>query len=57
MKVSEKQLLVMIRVLEGSLSIADRRDMPMFGISREERTKVWEQIMNQQSDELKEVKD
>ena len=55
MKVTEKQLMVLIRVLEGSLAIHDRSDMNLFGYTIETRRTVFDQIVNQQSNELKDV--
>lgn len=55
MKVSEKQLMVMFDALEGSLSLYDRSDSPLFRYTREAREKFYKQIINQQSDELVEV--
>lgn len=55
MKVSEKQLLIMFRVFEGSLSMADRSDMNLFGYDRETRLKIFDEILNQQSDEIIDV--
>ncbi len=52
MKVSEKQLQIMFRVLEGSLSMADRSDMNLFGYDSDTRLKIFNEILNQQSDEL-----
>jgi hypothetical protein len=56
MVVNERQLQVMLRVLEGSLTIADRTDLNMFGFNRETRYEIYEQIINQQSEKLIEVK-
>lgn len=56
MKVSEKQLLVMLRALEGSLAFVDNINSN-FGYARETREAFYNQIMNQQSDELIEVKE
>lgn len=55
MKVSEKQLQIMFRVLEGSLSMVDRSDMNLFGCDRETRLKIFNEILNQQSDEIIDV--
>lgn len=57
MKVTEKQLLIMLRVLEGSLTIHDRSDMNLFAYDVETRKSIYDQIVNQQSDELIDVKD
>lgn len=57
MKVTEKQLLVMLRVLEGSLSINDRTDMNLFCFDYKTRAKVWSEIMNQQDNTLVDIKD
>jgi hypothetical protein len=57
MRVTEKQLLIMFRVLEGSLTIVDRNDMNLFGYNSETRRQVFNQILNQQSDEIKEFTD
>jgi len=56
MKVSNKQVLAMFEVLKGSLNIADRKDINFFGISYEQRYDLVQQILNQQSDELIELK-
>jgi len=56
MRITEKQLQIMFRVLEGSLTICDRTDMNIFGFSVETRKKTYEQIINQQSDEITDVK-
>jgi hypothetical protein len=56
MKVTEKQLQIMFRVLEGSLTICDRTDMNMFGYDKETRLRIFNQILNQQSNELVDVK-
>jgi len=57
MKVTEKQLQIMFRVLEGSLTIRDRVDLSLFGFMRETRLEVYNQIINQQSDEIIDVSD
>lgn len=57
MKVTEKQLQIMFRVLEGSLSMYDRTDINLFGYSQETRLKIFNQILNQQSDKLIDIKD
>jgi hypothetical protein len=56
MKISEKQLLIMFRVLEGSLMMHDRTDMDIFGYDNKTRRNVYNQIINQQSDELINIK-
>jgi hypothetical protein len=56
MIVSEKQLLIMFRVLEGSLIMHDRTDMNIFGYDNMTRRDVYNQIINQQSDELINIK-
>jgi hypothetical protein len=57
MKITEKQLSVLIRVLEGSLTIFDRTDMNLFGYNYEIRKRTWEEIVNQQSDKIIDIKD
>ena len=57
MKVTEKQLQIMFRVLEGTLSMYDRTDMNLFGYDQETRLRIYNQILNQQSDKLVDVKD
>lgn len=57
MVVTEKQILIMLRVLEGSLTIADRTGYNMFGYDREDRIRIYNEIINQQSDKKIEVKD
>jgi len=54
MKITEKQLIFLIRVLEGSLGImgGDR-----FGMDEPDREKLYNQIINQQSNELIDVKE
>lgn len=55
MKITEKQLQIMLRVLEGSLKIADRTDMNIFGYDSATRKNLFNEIINQQSDEIIEV--
>jgi hypothetical protein len=57
MKVTEKQLQIMFRVLEGTLSMYDRTDMNLFGYDQETRLRIYNQILNQQSDKVIDVKD
>ena len=52
MKVNEKQLIMLIRVLEGSFRIADRADMNIFGYNTQIRRELYNTLMNQQSEEL-----
>lgn len=56
MKITEKQLVIMLRVLEGTLTMYDRNDMNLFGYDRKIRLEVYNQIINQQSDVLVDVK-
>ena len=57
MRINEKQLHVLIRVLEGSLTINDRCDMNLFGFNRKTRFDIYNQILNQLSEDLIEIKD
>ena len=57
MKVTEKQLQVMYRVLEGSLLYYDRPDNNPFGYNRSTRLQILNQILNQQSDEIIDIKE
>lgn len=57
MKVTEKQVQIMFRALEGSLSIADRSDMNIFGFNKATRLAIFEEIINQQSDKVIDIKD
>ncbi len=57
MKVTEKQLQIMFRVLEGTLNVGDRTDMNLFGYDQETRLRIFNQILNQQSDKIVDVKD
>jgi hypothetical protein len=57
MRITEKQLQIMLRVLEGSLCMQDRTDMNLFGYDIETRKNIYNQIINQQSDEVIDVKD
>lgn len=50
MKITEKQLQIMFRVLEGTLTMCDRNDVNLFGYDRETRIRIYNQILNQQSD-------
>ena len=52
MKISDHQLQIMFRVLEGSF----RTDMNIFGYSAEDRRKLFNEILNQQSHEIVDVK-
>ena len=56
MKITEKQLQIMLRVLEGSLCMLDTTDMNLFGYDRKTRNDIYNQIINQQSDKLIDVK-
>lgn len=55
MKISELQAQLLVRVLEGSLGIADERDAPRFGVRHEQRCQLYEALMNQQSTDLVEL--
>lgn len=55
MKVTEKQLQIMFRVFEGTLNMSDRTDMNLFGYDKETRLRIFNQVLNQQSNELVEV--
>ncbi|MCK9416607.1 hypothetical protein M0Q97_08130 [Candidatus Dojkabacteria bacterium] len=57
MKITEKQLQIMFRVLEGTLCMCDSTDMNLFGYNREIRLKTYNQILNQQSDKLIDIDD
>jgi len=54
MKISEKQLILLITTLKESLSLSDNRGL-VFSIPSDFREKMYVQILNQQSDELKDV--
>jgi hypothetical protein len=49
MKISQKQAVMMFRILEGTLSIYDRSDLNMFGFDIETRIRLYNEILNQQS--------
>lgn len=55
MKISEKQLIIMLRVLEGSLMVHDRSDIDIFGYDIEIRRNTFKQIIEQQPDEPKDL--
>ena len=57
MKVTEKQLQIMFRVLEGSLTLSDRTDMNLFGYDQETRLRIFNQVLNQQSNDIVDVAD
>lgn len=48
MNISEKQLILLLRVLEGSLTICDRTDRNIFGWNQDVRLKTYNEIINQQ---------
>ena len=52
MLISERQLHVLVRVLEGSLSFNDRNDMNWFGYDRDVRFNIYNEIVNQKSTDL-----
>ena len=56
MKVTEKQLQIMFRVLEGSLTLNDRTDMNLFGYDQETRLRIFNQVLNQQGNEIIDVR-
>lgn len=55
MKVSEKQLLVMLDALGGSCSVASD-GTGLFGYDQDTRRRIFHEIINQQSDVLVDVK-
>lgn len=55
MKISSFQLQMLLTILHDSLSVT--RDEINFGISRERRLQLFNEILNQQSNELQEIKD
>ena len=55
MKVTEQQLLILLRVLEGSCRITGTPEL--FGFDVETRLKTYNEIINQSSDTLIEVDD
>jgi hypothetical protein len=57
MKITETQLQIMLRVLEGSLTICDRPDRNMFGYDIATRKRIYGEVINQQSKELIDVCD
>ena len=56
MKITEKQLHMLVRVLEGSLLVCDRKDVNIFGSNYAARLLLHNDIRNQQSDELIDVR-
>lgn len=57
MKITEKQLHALVRILEGSLLVGDRKDVNIFGCNRASRMLLHNDIRSQQDDELIDVKD
>lgn len=57
MKVSNKQLHVLLRVLQGSITDHAFNEGARFGINQQSRAQLYSEIMNQQSQRLIEVKD
>ena len=55
MKISEQQLYILIRTLEGTLNICDRIDSPLFGFNLETRTKLYNDLVSQLSSNSIEV--
>ena len=53
MKVTEKQLLILLDTLKGSLHLADGGSL--FGYDAETRRLIYNKIVNQSNDELIEV--
>lgn len=51
MKITEQEFLIMLRVLEGSLQVHDRKDHYIFGYGIDVRRQVYDNIVNRQ-DEL-----
>ena len=45
MQVSHCELLMLLRVLEGSLTIADRTDMNIFGYPKKSRSELYVALM------------
>jgi hypothetical protein len=56
MKITEKQMQILFRVLEGTLSLYDRSDVNLFGFNQATRHRIYNEILNQQSDEITETK-
>jgi hypothetical protein len=56
-KITEKQLLMLIKVLEGSLNIVTSRDYNPFLFSEKTRVDLYNAILDQQSSKLKEITD
>lgn len=52
MKITQKQLMAVLSAFQDSLVIVNG-----FSVSRDERVRVWEEIYQQQSDEVKEISD
>jgi hypothetical protein len=57
MKITEKQFLVLLDTLRGTLTIADRIDNPLFGYSREVRVSLYNELINQQNQEVNFIKE
>lgn len=53
MKISEKQLLLLLKVLEGTLRVGGL-DL-YFGLNKEQRVELYTEILNQQSETLQEL--
>lgn len=56
MKIIEKQAIVMLRVLEGSLNIIDTNNNDLFGFCDDTRRRTYNEIIMQQSNKLVELK-
>ena len=55
MKITEKQINMLIRILEGSCSIEDGGKV--FLLTKQQRLDLFNQLMNQQSNELIDISD
>lgn len=55
MKITDKQVLMLLEIAKGSLNICDRKDMNLFTFPYQQRVDLINQIYNQQSDKLKEL--
>lgn len=57
MKITEKQLLILVRILEGTLRLYDDKTDNLFAYDAKTRETLYNQIINQQSDEIIDVKE
>ena len=57
MKITERQLHVLLDTLSGSCSLFDRVDSPLFKYDVETRQAIYNEIINQNNDEVEIIRE